>query len=208
MNEEWRVIASFGEGVFLVSNKGSVKRLKYQHIDNKGRVFKFKETDIKVHYREVKGRGYGYVTLHYRGTKRQAQVHRLVAEAFIPNPDNKPEVNHIDGDKRNNCVENLEWVTRAENMYHAQSTDLLKHHKGSNHFRSRSVIALDYKTGEELAVFRSANLASIFCTGKTTNGGSHILDVCEGRRAYAYGYKWKYCDKETVTTNETDNNRE
>ena len=74
-------------------------------------------------------------------------VHRLVAEAYIPNPDNKETVNHIDGDKSNNHVSNLEWATRSENVQHAYSNGL-KHgiHK-HNHFTRRKIAAM-YDTGK------------------------------------------------------------
>lgn len=68
--------------------------------------------------------GYPEVSLCHRGRKSFRRVHRLVAMAFIPNPEGKPEVNHIDGDKTNNRVENLEWATRSENHQHACDTGL------------------------------------------------------------------------------------
>ena len=66
----------------------------------------------------------GYIRVYINGKPRL--LHRLIAEAFIPNPDNKPEVNHIDGNKHNNDISNLEWCTHHENMSHAWNTGLIK----------------------------------------------------------------------------------
>lgn len=81
--------------------------------------------------------GYLFVGLYQSGIEKESykMVHRLVAEAFIPNPDGKPEVNHKDGNKLNNDVGNLEWVTRSENATHGVKHDLLKH--GFNHYSSK-----------------------------------------------------------------------
>ena len=78
--------------------------------------------------------GYRYVEL---GRRRRAKVHRLVALAFIPNPENKPQVNHIDGDKLNNCVNNLEWSTAKENTIHSYATGLNKGQKGEDNGASK-----------------------------------------------------------------------
>lgn len=68
--------------------------------------------------------GYYYVNIYKNNNRKTVKNHRLVAEAFIPNPENKPEVNHKDGDKLNNKISNLEWVTSSENIYHAVHTGL------------------------------------------------------------------------------------
>jgi hypothetical protein len=121
-NEEvWKDVKGY-EGLFQVSNKGIVKSydryVKHSHSSlriQKGRT-------LNLFYNKDK---YRYVTFELDGVIRQPVVHRLVAIAFIPNPDNKPCVNHIDCNKSNNKVENLEWCTPFENTQHAKQNNLL-----------------------------------------------------------------------------------
>ena len=108
INEEWRIIADFPN--YEVSNYGEVRRVWKNH------------TNLKA--TAVNGFGYEIVHLSRNGENKHRPIHRLVAAAFIDNPDNLPEVNHIDGDKLNNCVSNLEWVSRSQNMKHAYSIGL------------------------------------------------------------------------------------
>lgn len=76
--------------------------------------------------------GYPIVLLCNKGVKKSRLVHRLVAKAFIPNPENKPQINHIDGNKQNNQVSNLEWCTNSENQKHAHAIGLAPSQKGTN----------------------------------------------------------------------------
>ena len=80
--------------------------------------------------------GYLKVRLNNNNKRKNFSIHRLVAIAFIHNPDNKPEINHIDGDKFNNRVENLEWVTAAENIAHAEENNLRPHDCGEKCYQA------------------------------------------------------------------------
>ena len=103
--ETWKDISGF-EGIYQVSNRGNVRRngrIKSQAIDHGG---------------------YCTVSLSVQSKQRTMSVHRIVATAFIPNPDGKRTVNHKDGNKLNNSVENLEWATHSENIVHANKTGL------------------------------------------------------------------------------------
>lgn len=109
MIEEWRPVQEFN-GVFEVSNLGKVRRL-----------WRLGPKPIK---QSIGTKGYLKVCLSYDNKNYNRDIHRLVALAFVPNTNNKPQVNHIDGDKRNNIYTNLEWCTAAENMRHASDIGL------------------------------------------------------------------------------------
>ena len=104
-------------------------------VSSEGRVFsKYKKGVIA---QEETKYGYLNVTLYKNGNGKTRKVHRFVAEAFIDNPDNKPQVNHIDGNKKNNNVSNLEWVTAAENMKHACKTGLYTSESARKGYKTR-----------------------------------------------------------------------
>lgn len=116
MCEIWKDIKGY-EGHYQVSNMGRVKSLERKILNSRGRYDTKHERILKIQYN--KRVDVYEVHLKLKRVRKCYKVHRLVAEAFIPNPENKPEVNHIDGRRENNCVENLEWSTTSENLNHA-----------------------------------------------------------------------------------------
>ena len=125
--------------------------------------------------------GYLQVELGVDKRKTHPLIHRLVAKAFISNPDNLPEVNHKDENKENNCVENLEWCNRGTNINYGSGI------KRSANKRSKKVVMCDLN-GNELEVFCSVNEASRQMNCSVGN----ISECCNGRRETASGFKWKY----------------
>jgi hypothetical protein len=117
--EIWKDIEGY-ESLYQVSNLGRVKSL--ERVVGCGN--KMIRVNEKIRKLNPNGNGYLNLLLHKEGVKKAFRVHRLVAEAFIPNPNNLPEVNHKDGDKLNNTVDNLEWCTKSHNETHARKTGL------------------------------------------------------------------------------------
>lgn len=119
MTEQWKDIQGY-EGLYQVSNMGKIKALR-RRVDT-GKCHR----EWGEHFLSygVDDSGYFRTNLAKDGANKTVKVHRLVAEAFIPNPDNKPTVNHKDGNKQNNSVENLEWATMSEQLHHAHKVGL------------------------------------------------------------------------------------
>ena len=121
MKEIWKDIKGY-EGIYQVSNIGKIISLP-----RNGTILKKKKLKNILN-----NRGYLCVNLSKNNIQKKNAIHRLVAETFIPNPDNLSQVNHKDGNKQNNCVENLEWCTCKENIQHARKTGLLNDYGSKN----------------------------------------------------------------------------
>lgn len=183
--EEWRDIAGF-EGKYAVSNMGRVKSLDRQLPHKTHGTWHIRERILKQGNtgRKYRGQSYLSVMFHVGSGKMEChRVHRLVAEAFIPNPEGKEQVNHIDGDKTNNRVDNLEWCTAQENINHAWNHGLYENVGKQN---ARPVINID--TGE---VFQSVSEAE-----HIYNIANSAIQHCASLKTEtAAGHRWQYLDE-------------
>ena len=175
-NEVWRPIPKF-EGYYEASNMGRIKSLdrtiekpdkktgKINYMTRKGKIFKIRFKQNR-RYMVIRLCKYGYIL--------NAPVHRVIAMTFIPNPDNKPQVNHINGIKTDNRVENLNWVNNSENVLHAIDSGLMKYAVGENHgsalFTEEDVLKI-----RELHASKKYNMVEIGKMFNTNN--SRIYEI-------------------------------
>lgn len=128
----WKDIKGFEE-FYQVSTCGRVRSVERKITYSDGRVRNYPSCELIP---SIGTNGYFGVSLHVNNNKNRREIHRLVAETFLDKPEGKNEVNHINGIKLNNKVNNLEWVNRQENIYHAISTGL-HNQKGENHSQAK-----------------------------------------------------------------------
>ena len=185
MNSEiWKPIEGT-DGKYEVSNTGKVRSLNYKNTR--------KTVELKP---APDPKGYIKTMILVNGKYKTVKLHRLVAKAFVPNPDSKPQVNHKDGDKRNNAADNLEWITNIDNAHHAVDHGLFENSfkamSDANSRRKKRVVAID-RSGRQIE-FESINEASRALEVIRR----HIQEVLKGKRNQAKGYTFKLNTEEVV----------
>lgn len=181
MKEIWRDVVGY-EGLYMVSNFGRVKSLSrkaYNHF-----------TKERIMTPVLTKKGYLQVRLHNGKTARGFKIHRLVAKAFINNSENKSQVNHIDGNKLNNCVYNLEWCTPKQNMKHAAENKLLRDVSGNNNPNCKPINQYDL---QGKFIKRWSSMCDI--TKDLGINRHSIRECCVGKLKTSHGYIWKYANE-------------
>ena len=163
-----------------IANADNYEVSNYGHIRNKTTQYILKPRQCKT--------GYYQVSIRLNGTDKfkNQYIHRLVAESWLPNPDGKPSVNHKDGDKSNNCVDNLEWMTYTEQQAHR--TDVL----GKKNIGSPKRVGQYTKEGKLINIYDSVEEAAK-ALGKTRVNIDSAIHHKKNQQT-AYGYIWKHIE--------------
>ena len=178
--ELWKDIVGY-EGLYQVSNFGRIRSL--DRIIKRPKMGDFFKKSQIIKNKIYKG--YFSVQLSKQGITKNHKVHRLVAQAFIPNPNNYKEVNHKDENKENNCADNLEWCTHKYNMEYGTWVNR-REKKINRSYCSKKILQYDLekkyiKTWDSISMAqRELNI-------------NHISSCCSGKRKTAGGYIWEYC---------------
>lgn len=193
MKEIWKDIEGY-ENFYQISNYGNVKRKKYVSIDTLGRRKVFQETFVKT-YKD--NNGYYMVDLNHK----RYRVHRLVAMAFVPNPNNYKEINHIDGNKSNEHFKNLEWCSHKYNYEHALKTGLLDsaRKKWSESLKKRKIWVKSVSVSSKKVVSFDKNLNKLKEFNSLADAGRYynihaqrVWQLCNGIRKFNNGITFRY----------------
>lgn len=216
-NEIWKDVPNY-EGLYQVSNLGNVKSMPRMIITKN----RFGEITKKVKSKKNKPHlnkktGYYQIILSKNKKTKMFLLHRLVAITFIPNPNKLPQINHKDGNKQNNCVDNLEWCTCSENIKHAFANNLnhsnFKVQCGSKnpffgkHHSTETKQKIKESHYKKVAQYdKNNNLIkiwdSILQVQKELNiNNGNISTCCKQKRKTAGGYIWRYVNEEEAFTN-------
>lgn len=184
--EIWKDVEGY-EGLYQVSNFGRLKRLNYKN-SGKDKILKAKNHP----------QGYLFNPLWKNGKRKNYFIHRLVAMAFLDNPNDYPEVNHKDENQANNKVENLEWCTSSYNTKYSRKKHperYLTSYKGkrTSHVSKYSCYEVNQLSLDGEIIKTWNNIAEIVRETKYNNAS--ITRCCFGKRKTAYGYKWEFADK-------------